>query len=104
MGLSARHADVLSIQFEGMSNKQKGGVLKMTQQKISASEFIADIRSGMDNAGLLAKYQIPLERLQFLFSKLITAGHLKQSEIDIRNQPTSKYSCPACGATQNNSF
>ncbi|MCX5880573.1 MAG: hypothetical protein NTU74_01795 [Deltaproteobacteria bacterium] len=85
-------------------SEPKGGVLEMTQRKISASELIADIRNSMNDADLMTKYQIPLESLQLLFNKLIKAGHLKQSEIDFRNQATSKYSCPACGATQDNSF
>jgi chromosome partitioning protein len=77
---------------------------RMTQRKIRASEFVADIRNGMNNADLMAKYQISLDRLDLLFSKLVTAGHLKQSEIDRLNKPTSQFSCPVCGIAQDNSF
>jgi rubrerythrin len=76
----------------------------MTQRKVSASEFVADIRNGMSNADLQVKYHTSLENLERLFNKLVTAGHLKQSEIDSRAQPPPEFNCPACGATQENSF
>ncbi len=76
----------------------------MTQRKVSASEFVADIRNGMSNADLQVKYHTSLENLERLFNKLVTAGHLKQSEIDSRARPPPEFNCPACGATQENSL
>ena len=76
----------------------------MTQRKVSSSEFVADIRSGMNNDDLQAKYHTSLDHLERLFKKLVTAGLLNQSEIDSRNKPPPKYSCSACGTTKDNSF
>lgn len=53
-------------------------------RKIKAKELLADIRQGLDDAALLAKYQIPPETLHRFLTQLVEAGLLKQAEIDQR--------------------
>lgn len=52
--------------------------------KISAAEAVKDIRSGMDDASLMEKFNLSAKALHSLFDQLIVTGHLRQSEIDER--------------------
>ncbi len=51
---------------------------------IDAEEALDDIRSGMDDAGLMEKYSVSVEGLQSLFKKLVGWGILDFSEIELR--------------------
>jgi predicted RNA-binding Zn-ribbon protein involved in translation (DUF1610 family) len=67
----------------------------MSKKRISANEFVKDIRAGMSNSSLMMKYQISSEeKLQNLLKKFVAAGHLQLSEIDERSHI---FKCPACG-------
>ena len=54
--------------------------------KISAKELVRDIRSGVDDNGIMQKYNVSAEVLQRLFRRLVDAGALKQNEMDQRYQ------------------
>ena len=53
----------------------------MNKRKISAKELVSDIKSGMTDAQLMAKYELTAKGLDALFSKLIQAGLLNASSI-----------------------
>jgi hypothetical protein len=58
----------------------------MSKKRISANEFVKDIRAGMSNSSLMMKYQISSEeKLQNLLKKFVAAGHLQLSEISFLN-------------------
>ncbi len=57
----------------------------MTRAKINAKEVLNDIRAGLDDTSLMEKYQLSANHLQNLFSKLVQAGVLQQSELDSRS-------------------
>lgn len=44
------------------------------QRKISAKQFIKDVRDQMDDDGLMIKYNLTTRQLQSLFRQLIEAG------------------------------
>lgn len=72
------------------------------KRRISAGEFIADIRSGLDDNALMEKYHLSEEALQHLLKKLVDSRAIRQSELDARtaggNLPSSEVrTCPACG-------
>ncbi|MFH1115752.1 MAG: response regulator [Pseudomonadota bacterium] len=60
----------------------------MTQRrapiKIPAREAVQYIRSGMDDASLLKKFNLSVKALYSLFDQLVGCGYLGQSEIDRR--------------------
>jgi hypothetical protein len=78
------------------------------KRKISASKIIADIRSGMSEAGLMQKYGLSESSLKKTLSKLISSGHLLENEIPRRQaretspvvEPEKKVQlrCPSCDA------
>ena len=53
----------------------------MAKRAINAKHAVADIRSGMDDDALIAKYHLSAEGLQSLFDKLVTGGFIDLSEI-----------------------
>ncbi len=53
----------------------------MNKRKISAKELVSDVKSGMTDAQLIAKYELTPKALDGLFSKLIQAGVLNASSI-----------------------
>jgi hypothetical protein len=53
----------------------------MGKRQISISEAVKDIRSGMDDAELMAKYQLKSIGLQSLFKKLVSIGQMTQEEL-----------------------
>lgn len=72
------------------------------KRRISAGEFVADIRSGLDDNALMEKHQLTEEALNHLLKKLVESGAIKQSELDHRGMDRSEGSdevrvCPACG-------
>jgi uncharacterized protein (DUF433 family) len=46
----------------------------MTGRRVSAKEILEDIKSGMDDPALMAKYQLSSKGLQRLFKELVGAG------------------------------
>ncbi len=64
----------------------------MQQRKpiINALNAVLDIRAGMDDAGLMKKYNISFKGLQSLFKKLVVSGGLEQSEIDERRRRSTE--------------
>ncbi len=57
---------------------------------INALNAVLDVRAGMDDAGLMKKYQISFKGLQSLFKKLVASGGLEQSEIDERRRRSNE--------------
>jgi hypothetical protein len=53
--------------------------------RVNAQETARDIRSGMDDAALMQKYQLSYKGLQSLFKKLIDVGLVQQVDLDRRN-------------------
>lgn len=49
--------------------------------KISANEVLNDIRSGVDDQSLMAKYNLSYRQLQGLFRKMIKAGYVTPLEL-----------------------
>jgi putative two-component system response regulator len=56
----------------------------MLKTQIHASEALRDVRAGLDDAELMAKYDISSRGLQSLFRKLIASGLLEENEIEAR--------------------
>lgn len=54
------------------------------KRRISAKAVVSDIRSGMDDCALMAKYQLTAEGLRSLFDKLVMAGYIDVGEIQDR--------------------
>lgn len=52
--------------------------------RVSKQEVTKDIRAGVDDAALMNKYGISARGLQSLFKKLLAAGLIDKSEIDLR--------------------
>jgi PAS domain S-box-containing protein len=57
---------------------------------INALNAVLDVRAGMDDAGLMKKYNISFKGLQSLFRKLVATGGLEQYEIDERRKKTTE--------------
>lgn len=49
--------------------------------KISAKEVLSDIKSGMDDEGIMEKYDLTYRQLQGLFRKMIKAGYVSPLEL-----------------------
>ncbi len=43
-------------------------------RKISAKEFLADVRAGLTDLGLMDKYDLSIPAIQGLFKKLVESG------------------------------
>jgi hypothetical protein len=73
--------------------------------KVSAKEIVKDIRSGMDDAALMKKYQISAQGLRILYKKLLDMGAITEAELSNRTLASDKtmafaWKCPACGKPQ----
>jgi hypothetical protein len=55
-----------------------------TRSPISARALTADVRSGMDDSALMAKYDLSSQGLDRLLHKLVSAGVMRQEELDAR--------------------
>jgi hypothetical protein len=53
----------------------------MTKRRISAKEFLADLRSGLDDAALMRKYGLSEVGLGRVFDKLINANLTSLDEL-----------------------
>ena len=56
--------------------------------EISATQFLADLRSGLDDEALMIKYGLLPRQLQRAFRKMIKAGHITALEISGRLEIT----------------
>ncbi len=56
----------------------------MERRRIDADVALKDIRSGMTDAELMAKYRLSAKGLQSLFNKLLLAGLIEIEELDLR--------------------
>jgi DNA-binding Lrp family transcriptional regulator len=59
----------------------------MAKRTISAKEFAADVRSGMEDEELANKYQLSPEWIPMMLAKLVDSGVLTQAEVDRRTPP-----------------
>lgn len=74
-------------------------------RKINAGQVVRDVRSGMHDSALMAKYNLSPGQLRALYGKLEAAGLLERLEVD---RPKSDerpaehvaFVCPACGIPQ----
>ncbi len=83
----------------------------MGNKTINAKEFLADIKTGMNNSALIRKYGLSEKGLQSLFRKLLDAGALKPKQA--KEEKTSSdpvktdervWKCSQCGEAQAKSF
>lgn len=56
----------------------------MGKRRIDADVALKDIRAGMIDADLMAKYRLSASGLQSLFNKLLLAGLIELKELDLR--------------------
>lgn len=85
------------------------GEYMATRPKISAKEFLADVRSGMTDEELVGKYRISRQSVQNLLSQLVSKGFMTQGELDKRGPVQDgflstrlipSFKCPKCGLPQ----
>lgn len=77
----------------------------MAKRTMNAKEILADIKGGMDDAGLIEKYRLSGDLLQSVFEKFVDVGLLKRRDLEKRNLMSEKsiaiaWECPACGIPQ----
>jgi hypothetical protein len=77
----------------------------MAKRTMNAQKFLADIKGGMDDAGLMEKYRLSGDLLQSVFGKLVDTGLLKRHDLENRTLMSEKsiaiaWECPACGIPQ----
>ncbi len=82
------------------------------KKKLSAKQFLSDIRSGMDATALKSKYGLSDKSLETAFRKLLEAGALKEHERPLpgpmptptrrshREPKSAEWRCPSCGSIQ----
>ncbi len=76
----------------------------MAKIKIRAKELLADIRAGMDDAGLMEKYGLSAKGVLRAKARLISEGVMSPSELaDRRSLAKTVYmpvfECKSCGDT-----
>jgi len=81
----------------------------MEKRIVNAKQVLDDIRAGVDDAALMAKYQLSEKGLQSLFKKLVDGGVLKPEEVEKRTALPEKavastWKCPICGNPQNTHY
>ena len=88
------------------------------KKTLSAKEILRDIKDGMTDVELMEKYHLGPKTLQSLFEKLVDAGAIQQSDLDLRNsnpqetaeegnfaeESSSGFTCPACKMPQSKQF
>jgi lipopolysaccharide biosynthesis regulator YciM len=85
---------------------------KPPPKKISAKAILADLKSGMTDAELTAKYSVTVKALHDLFGKLIDAGLATQAyfakramdQAAIPKKRETTKTCPYCGFTSHDPF
>jgi|GEM_PF-962493 len=60
---------------------EKGRSFVRLKRKISATQVVRDIRSGITKEGLQEKYKIALHRVEKLFKRLVAANAITESEL-----------------------
>ena len=65
-------------QSEKESEKHLQRGLLLPKRLINAKKILADIKAGMNDAGLMEKYRLTEKGVQSVFKKLVHAGELKQ--------------------------
>jgi hypothetical protein len=82
------------------------------KRKLSAKQFLADIRSGMDSAGLKRKYNLSDKGLESVCTRLVATGALTEdqmhrlaprgssSETSPEVAKQARWQCPACNTPQ----
>jgi uncharacterized protein (DUF433 family) len=55
--------------------------MRKPKLKISANEVLTDLRGGMDDDALMAKYNLNFRQLQRLFRKMIQGGFVSPIEL-----------------------
>ena len=79
------------------------------KETMNAKGFLADVKAGMDDAGLMEKYQLSGDLLQSAFEKIVDMGLLKRHDLEKRTLMSEKsiaiaWECPACGVPQTQSI
>jgi hypothetical protein len=54
-------------------------------RKIKAHEIVADIRAEVSDFELMAKYELSVQELQKILTKLVDAGRIRKAELEERN-------------------
>jgi hypothetical protein len=60
----------------------------MGKRKITAKEIVSDVRLGLTNSQLMAKYQLRVEALRYICTKLVDAGLMTELELYERTNLT----------------
>jgi hypothetical protein len=81
----------------------------MAKRTMNAKELLADIKGGMDDAGLMEKYRLSGDLLQSVFGRLVDMGLLKRHDLEKRTLMSEKsiaiaWECPACGVPQTQAY
>ncbi len=58
----------------------------MSTLRIKAKEFVRDVKSAMDDDGLMVKYSLTPGQLQRVFSQLVDMELLTEEQINVRAQ------------------
>jgi hypothetical protein len=58
----------------------------MSTLRIKAKEFVRDVKSAMDDDGLMVKYGLTPDQLQRVFSQLVDMELLTEEQIAVRAQ------------------
>jgi predicted RNA-binding Zn-ribbon protein involved in translation (DUF1610 family) len=74
----------------------------VAKKKIKARELLSDIRAGVDDAGLMEKYDISARGVLQALNRLIAEGLMSPSELVERRSLAKTvymavFNCPACG-------
>lgn len=78
-------------------------------RKINAGQVVLDLKNGMHDTELMAKYNLSPGQLQTLYGKLTAAGLWKREE-ETSTRPVEKsaeetrFVCPSCGMPQSRPF
>jgi DNA-binding MarR family transcriptional regulator len=64
-----------------MNRTSEEVVMTRPVMRISASEALNDIRSGLDDKSIMTKYNLTYRQLQTLFRKMIQAGYVTPLEV-----------------------
>ena len=78
------------------------------RRKLSAKEILAEVKSGLSNAQLMAKYGISGEALEKVLTKIVGSGLIEKTEFDLRmsdlkgdkDQLPTYWKCPSCNMPQ----
>jgi hypothetical protein len=54
-------------------------------RKIKAREIVADVRAGVSDFELMAKYELSVQELADILTKLVDAGRIRKAELEERN-------------------